>query len=179
MSTSWFLFQVYLCQYILSVVVVTVDSCLSTCKYVKVSKNVIFTQKTIKVRNYKQFEAVLPSFRLNTFNRKNGKYPRVLPSFSNPPAFTFVELAIMSTERNLNERFKSVAKKWTRKINLRSIYIPKKSKRSNRPGLKNRKKIFYTEVSRARLLKFKRPTLLLLQRFALNAIIALDQPLQS
>lgn len=111
MSTSWFLFQVYLCQYILSVVVVTVDSCLSTCKYVKVSKNVIFTQKTIKVRNYKQFEAVLPSFRLNTFNRKNGKYPRVLPSFSNPPAFTFVELAIMSTERNLNERFKSVAKK--------------------------------------------------------------------
>ena len=101
----------YLCQYILSVVVVTVDSCLSTCKYVKVSKNVNFTQKTIKVRNYKQFEAVLPSFRLNTFNRKNGKYPRVLPSFSNPPAFTFVELAIMSTERNLNERFKSVAKK--------------------------------------------------------------------
>lgn len=111
MSTSWFLFQVYLYQYILSVVVVTVDSCLSTCKYVKVSKNVIFTQKTIKVRNYKQFEAVLPSFRLNTFNRKNGKYPRVLPSFSNPPAFTFVELAIMSTEWNLNERFKSVAKK--------------------------------------------------------------------
>lgn len=101
----------YLYQYILSVVVVTVDSCLSTCKYVKVSKNVIFTQKTIKVRNYKQFEAVLPSFRLNTFNRKNGKYPRVLPSFSNPPAFTFVELAIMSTEWNLNERFKSVAKK--------------------------------------------------------------------
>ena len=49
----------------------------------------------------------------------------------------------MPTKRNLNARFKSVAKNWTRNINLRSIYIPKKGKRSNRHGLKNRKKIYF------------------------------------
>lgn len=66
-------FWVHLCQYILSIVVVTIESCLSTCKYVKVSKNVIFTQYKIKVRNYKQLKAVLPSFRLVFFNSKNWK----------------------------------------------------------------------------------------------------------